>query len=153
MLHNSFPNFCFHTLTCARKARRFAKAMRASLIFSSTSHSINVQKVYPIPPPFLLVHFIRLSFHPAKTFPLITTPLSNPDLQNCPLQSLRPQMHNPRDRKRRRAPPPLPIRRLDSLPCHTTPNLGGTRAIIESLRGGFGPCTRICRRANEHLGR
>jgi Gtp-binding protein of the ras superfamily involved in termination of M-phase len=27
------------------KARRFAKAMRASLIFSSTSHSINVQKV------------------------------------------------------------------------------------------------------------
>lgn len=29
------------------QARRFAKAMRASLIFSSTSHSINVQKVYP----------------------------------------------------------------------------------------------------------
>lgn len=29
------------------KARRFAKAMRASLIFSSTSHSINVQKVTP----------------------------------------------------------------------------------------------------------
>ena len=28
-----------------RQARRFAKAMRASLIFSSTSHSINVQKV------------------------------------------------------------------------------------------------------------
>ena len=28
------------------QARRFAKAMRASLIFSSTSHSINVQKVY-----------------------------------------------------------------------------------------------------------
>ena len=27
------------------QARRFAKAMRASLIFSSTSHSINVQKV------------------------------------------------------------------------------------------------------------
>lgn len=27
------------------QARRFAKAMRASLVFSSTSHSINVQKV------------------------------------------------------------------------------------------------------------
>ena len=29
------------------QARRFARAMRASLIFSSTSHSINVQKVSP----------------------------------------------------------------------------------------------------------
>lgn len=28
-----------------RQAKRFAKAMKASLIFSSTSHSINVQKV------------------------------------------------------------------------------------------------------------
>jgi hypothetical protein len=78
-----------------------------------------------------------LPFHPAKTFPL-TPPLSpNPDLQNRPLQSLRPQMHNPRDRKRRRAPPPLPIRRLESLPCHAIPNLGGTHAIIESLLGIF----------------
>ena len=32
-------------LTHYSQARRFAKAMRASLIFSSTSHSINVQKV------------------------------------------------------------------------------------------------------------
>lgn len=31
------------------QAKRFAKAMKASLIFSSTSHSINVQKVWPIP--------------------------------------------------------------------------------------------------------
>lgn len=35
--------------TCAKdvreQARRFAQAMKASLIFSSTSHSINVQKV------------------------------------------------------------------------------------------------------------
>ena len=31
-----------------RQARRFAKAMRASLIFSSTSHSINVQKIFKI---------------------------------------------------------------------------------------------------------
>ncbi|KAI0403414.1 GTP-binding protein [Xylaria palmicola] len=30
----------------SNQARRFAKAMRASLIFSSTSHSINVQKVF-----------------------------------------------------------------------------------------------------------
>lgn len=29
------------------QAKRFAKAMKASLIFSSTSHSINVQKVSP----------------------------------------------------------------------------------------------------------
>jgi len=29
----------------SQQARRFAKAMKASLIFSSTSHSINVQKV------------------------------------------------------------------------------------------------------------
>ncbi|KAJ4425220.1 Ras GTPase tem1 [Gnomoniopsis sp. IMI 355080] len=30
------------------QARRFAKAMRAALIFSSTSHSINVQKIFKI---------------------------------------------------------------------------------------------------------
>ncbi|KAK4193030.1 P-loop containing nucleoside triphosphate hydrolase protein [Podospora australis] len=30
----------------SQQARRFAKAMRAALIFSSTSHSINVQKVF-----------------------------------------------------------------------------------------------------------
>ncbi|KAI9667491.1 MAG: hypothetical protein M1821_000307 [Bathelium mastoideum] len=30
------------------QARRFAKAMKASLIFSSTSHSINVQKIFKI---------------------------------------------------------------------------------------------------------
>lgn len=34
---------CF--LTDRFQAKRFAKAMKASLIFSSTSHSINVQKV------------------------------------------------------------------------------------------------------------
>ncbi|KAK5084186.1 Ras GTPase tem1 [Exophiala xenobiotica] len=32
----------------SQQARRFAKAMRASLIFSSTSHSINVQKIFKI---------------------------------------------------------------------------------------------------------
>ncbi|KAK4923680.1 Ras GTPase tem1 [Elasticomyces elasticus] len=30
------------------QARRFARAMRASLVFSSTSHSINVQKIFKI---------------------------------------------------------------------------------------------------------
>jgi GTP-binding protein of the ras superfamily involved in termination of M-phase len=29
----------------SKQARKFARAMKASLIFSSTSHSINVQKV------------------------------------------------------------------------------------------------------------
>ena len=37
------------------QARRFAKAMRASLIFSSTSHSINVQKVCLALSPLMLV--------------------------------------------------------------------------------------------------
>ncbi|KKF93843.1 Septum-promoting GTP-binding protein 1 [Ceratocystis platani] len=32
----------------SNQARRFAKAMRAALIFSSTSHSINVQKIFKI---------------------------------------------------------------------------------------------------------
>ena len=31
-----------------KQARRFAKAMKASLIFCSTSHSINVQKIFKI---------------------------------------------------------------------------------------------------------
>lgn len=37
--------FCMKCTQIVFQARRFAKAMRASLIFSSTSHSINVQKV------------------------------------------------------------------------------------------------------------
>jgi GTP-binding protein of the ras superfamily involved in termination of M-phase len=43
------------TISLCLQARRFAKAMRAALIFSSTSHSINVQKVrrQPLPPPDL----------------------------------------------------------------------------------------------------
>ena len=40
------------------QARRFAKAMKASLIFSSTSHSINVQKVFA---NFVLVAYYDLS--------------------------------------------------------------------------------------------
>jgi GTP-binding protein of the ras superfamily involved in termination of M-phase len=49
-----------------RQAKRFAKAMKASLIFSSTSHSINVQKVYITPflfssaPIALLTHTLQI---------------------------------------------------------------------------------------------
>lgn len=44
------------------QARRFAKAMRAALIFSSTSHSINVQKVFPTlcHPPYPLAHLLQI---------------------------------------------------------------------------------------------
>ena len=40
-----------------KQAKRYAKAMRASLIFSSTSHSINVQKVWT----FFTCHMIQLT--------------------------------------------------------------------------------------------
>lgn len=41
-------HFCRHLILTKgfKQAKRYAKAMRASLIFSSTSHSINVQKVW-----------------------------------------------------------------------------------------------------------
>lgn len=42
------------------QARRFAKAMRASLIFSSTSHSINVQKVCLTLPNHIFMFFLWL---------------------------------------------------------------------------------------------
>jgi GTP-binding protein of the ras superfamily involved in termination of M-phase len=45
------------------QAKRFAKAMKASLIFSSTSHSINVQKVWLKYPNRLLSSFFDRS-HP-----------------------------------------------------------------------------------------
>ena len=41
----SFPT---HYSTSAPKAKRFAKAMHASLIFCSTQASINVQKIFKI---------------------------------------------------------------------------------------------------------
>ncbi|PMD46130.1 small GTPase [Hyaloscypha variabilis F] len=40
--------FVSYSILTLIQARRFAKAMRASLIFSSTSHSINVQKIFKI---------------------------------------------------------------------------------------------------------
>lgn len=40
---STFPS---NIILTVEQAKRFAKAMKASLIFSSTSHSINVQKVY-----------------------------------------------------------------------------------------------------------
>lgn len=68
------------------QAKRFAKAMKASLIFSSTSHSINVQKVSHFP-----YKVARLpAYHPT-------------DFQDCLGQGIRPQVHYPRDRECRRA--------------------------------------------------
>lgn len=65
------------------QARRFAKAMRAALIFSSTSHSINVQKVRPA------------AYREPSTFASRDANPSILDLQNCPVQSLRSQVHDP----------------------------------------------------------
>jgi hypothetical protein len=65
--------------------------MKASLIFSSTSHSINVQKV----------RIVEIGD---------CTPLISSDLQNCAVKSLRPQVYDTRDRKRRRAAFALPSR-------------------------------------------
>ena len=62
------------------QARRFAKAMRAALIFSSTSHSINVQKV-------------------GHTSLAVIGPGTDcfADLQDRTIQSLRPKMHHSRN--------------------------------------------------------
>lgn len=60
------------------QAKRFAKAMKASLIFSSTSHSINVQKVRDT------ARATQISF-PSNAVP---------DLQDRPVKSLRPALHD-----------------------------------------------------------
>ncbi len=78
----------------SNQARRFAKAMRAALIFSSTSHSINVQKVSAE---------LRLCFF------LVTSANPCTDLQDCSFQGLRPEVHNTRDRERRRTAPAVPV--------------------------------------------
>lgn len=65
------------------QAKRFAKAMKASLIFSSTSHSINVQKVQQ---HCFLCERIQLT--------------NLPDLQDRPIQSLRPTLYDSGNRKR-----------------------------------------------------
>lgn len=59
-----------YILTLHIKARRFAKAMRAALIFSSTSHSINVQKVCqptPVLTTALLNHCKLTSSFPSRS--------------------------------------------------------------------------------------
>lgn len=63
--------------------------MRAALIFSSTSHSINVQKVVQT-----LLSAIQLTI---------------PDLQDCSFQSIRLKVYNSRNRKRRRASPVISV--------------------------------------------
>lgn len=42
------PAYFCRRLTSRQQAKRFAKAMHASLIFCSTSASINVQKIFKI---------------------------------------------------------------------------------------------------------
>lgn len=71
------------------QAKRFARAMKASLIFSSTSHSINVQKV-----GLLLTAY---------------TPLTDKDLQNCSGESVRPEVYDSRNREHRRTAAPLQV--------------------------------------------
>jgi GTPase SAR1 family protein len=92
------------------QAKRFAKAMKASLIFSSTSHSINVQKVTS----------------PAYTY---TSPPANAasDLQDRPIKSVRPALHDSGNRKCGRTTPSLPIRRLRPKTLSDTRRLFGTR--------------------------
>lgn len=82
------------------QARRFARAMKASLIFSSTSHSINVQKV-------------RVSA-PQDCFPQ-PNKVPPQDFQNRSVKSIRPQVYDPRDREHRRATASLPVRCLRRL--------------------------------------
>lgn len=67
--------------------------MKASLIFSSTSHSINVQKVRSNP----LLAWLICSLSPT-------------DLQDSIGKGIRPQMYHPRDRKRRRASASVQVR-------------------------------------------
>lgn len=89
--------------------------MRASLIFSSTSHSINVQKVRPS-----IFHSYIAACGLRDTASITNRQLTNyppVDFQDCSLKSLRPQMHNSRNRKCWRTSSPLPIRRLNY--CHT----------------------------------
>ena len=65
------------------QAKRFAKAMRASLIFSSTSHSINVQKVSSD------------DTYSSQWTEIVLT--CSTDLQDSSQQGLRSQVHNTRN--------------------------------------------------------
>ena len=98
------------------QAKRFAKAMKASLIFSSTSHSINVQKVRPRP--------LRSVCNRELT-PFL-------DFQDCPLQGLRPTMHHSRDRERRRAASTIPGCVARRRHRHTHPQ--STAGLLRQLR-------------------
>lgn len=79
----------------SNQARRFAKAMRASLIFSSTSHSINVQKVRICESQDASISFDKM------------TDLCLADFQDRAVQGIRPKMYNSRDRKCWRTSTPL----------------------------------------------
>ena len=84
------------------QAKRFAKAMKASLIFSSTSHSINVQKVS------------RAHWRTSRAAELTRYP----DLQDRALKSIRPALHDPGDRARGRASASVSAGRLSYCPPH-----------------------------------
>jgi GTP-binding protein of the ras superfamily involved in termination of M-phase len=93
------------------QAKRFAKAMKASLIFSSTSHSINVQKVT----------------NPARITHTSIPANAASDLQDRPFKSVRPALHDSGNRKRGRTAPALPIRWLRPETLSDTRRLIGTR--------------------------
>jgi GTPase SAR1 family protein len=93
------------------QAKRFAKAMKASLIFSSTSHSINVQKVT----------------NPARITRTSIPANAASDLQDRPFKSVRPALHDSGNRKRGRTAPALPIRWLRPETLSDTRRLIGTR--------------------------
>lgn len=113
------------------QAKRFAKAMKASLIFSSTSHSINVQKVGG---------HVRLR----QLKDALTKKTS--DLQDRSFKSLRPALYDSGNRKRGRTTPALPIRRLkhrknknksDRLGSkhRETRNMSATKTTLTQQRG------------------
>lgn len=79
------------------QAKRFAKAMKASLIFSSTSHSINVQKVSK------RLRILTCSSQATHT---------STDIQDRSVKGLRSALHDSGNRARRRTPSALPVRRL-----------------------------------------
>ena len=85
-----------------KQARRYAKAMKAPLIFSSSSHSINVHKVpaawVPADPASPLMFF-----HSPPPPPPTPPERARAGVQDHPGARLRPQVQHPQDRPGRRA--------------------------------------------------
>ena len=67
------PNICFYTCFCIfTQSRRFARAMKAPLIFCSTAESINVQKIFKI-----VLAKVCISTHPALSYSYTDTAYSS----------------------------------------------------------------------------